>query len=235
MHLVPYLRVSPGEDQSIDSSGQLHALQKWAAAAGHTLAPPCQDENVSGALPPSQRPGLAAALEACRRGRRRRKGQPDGIVAWDRSRLCRDVNVCGYLAVLAQEGRFVLLTCDGYDSRDPSTEALFSNGLHGILNHAQRLAVGAATRKALAMRRETGKAWNHPPYGWRKAADGALEHEPREQALLTRMRALRAGGVTFETVAAELNEAGERNRAGGRWARGSVHRALTKPEPKDGK
>src|SRR5688572_20487347 len=91
MLLVPYLRVSDEDRQSVDSSGQLRAIREWAAEHGHELIEPCQDE-LPGSLGPDRRPGLAQALALCARGpgRRRAKGQPDGIVAWDRKRLCRD-------------------------------------------------------------------------------------------------------------------------------------------------
>lgn len=220
--LVPYLRVSDEDRQSVDSSGQLHAIRQWAAEHGHTLTEPCQDE-LPGSLGPDRRPGLASALAQCTRapGRRKSRGQPDGIVAWDRKRLCRDAALCGYLAWTAKTGGFRLLTVDGYDSADGSESALFANGMHGILGDLERRGIGRATAKALRDRKAQGRVYSRVvPFGQR-VVDGCLEPEPGELATLARMRELAALDPSPTAIAHALNREGRLNR-GRPWVRQTV-------------
>jgi DNA invertase Pin-like site-specific DNA recombinase len=230
---VPYLRVSTSETQSVDSSGQLYAIAQWAAAAGHELTDPQADEGISGAHGPDRRPGLAAALAlVARSGRRRRAGAPDGIVAYDRTRLCRDAALCGWLTYTARSGGWRLVTVDGFDSADGSDAALFEGAMQGVFGDLQRRAIGRATAKALQARKSAGHVYGHTPFGQRRgpptaeAPKGVLVPEPEEQATLAYMREL-AGqpGATATIVARQLNAARRLNR-GRPWVRQTVQHLL---------
>lgn len=231
--LVPYLRVSTSETQSVDSSGQLFAIRQWAQDNGHELTEPQADEGISGAHGPDRRPGLAAALAlVARSGRRRPKGQPDGIVAYDRTRLCRDAALCGWLTYTARSGGWRLVTVDGFDSADGSDAALFEGAMQGVFGDLQRRAIGRATAKALQSRKSRGEVYGPVPFGFRAEGrpavaikgepKGILVPEPEEQATLAYMREL-AGlpGATPTIVAHQLNAARRLNR-GKPWVRQTV-------------
>lgn len=47
-----------------------------------------------------------------------------------------------------------------------------------------------------------------PPYGWRLAPNGDVVRDATEQAVIARVRALRASGMTVAQIKAELREAG---------------------------
>jgi DNA invertase Pin-like site-specific DNA recombinase len=226
--LVPYLRVST-DDQSTDSSGQLHAIRQWAAAHGHELTEPEADEGLSGALGPERRPGLARALALVARPAGRRKarphGQPEGIVAYDRTRLCRDSALCGWLTYTARSGGWRLVTADGFDSADGSDAALFEGAMQGVFGDLQRRAIGRATAKALQARKSAGRVYGKVPFGQRREGD-RLVPEPDEQATLAHMQEL-AGqpGATATTVAHALNAAQRLNR-GRPWVRQTVQHLL---------
>ena len=49
-------------------------------------------------------------------------------------------------------------------------------------------------------------------------------------ALAAQMQALRAGGASYNAIAAVLNQSGVRGRQGGRWFPASVRRALQQAE-----
>lgn len=221
--LVPYLRVSTDE-QSVDSSGQLNAIATWAAQHGFTLAEPCVDEGISGALGPDKRPGLAQALAAVS-GRRR--GKPAGIIAYDRTRLCRDASLCGWLAWTAKEQGFRLVTTDGYDSSDSSDTALIMGAVQGAFGELQRRAIAAATKKALAARKARGEVAGKVPFGYRREGK-RLEPEPAEMATLARLYVLAdEHGPRYAEIAARMNREGLRRRQGD-WTRTAVWELLRK-------
>lgn len=65
------------------------------------------------------------------------------------------------------------------------------------------------------------------PFGYRLAADGVhLEANAGEQQILTRMRSLRAAGVTLRGIAAELNREGCTTRRATPWRFEYVARVL---------
>jgi len=69
------------------------------------------------------------------------------------------------------------------------------------------------TRAALAVKRARGEATSHAPWGFRSEG-GRLVADEGEQAVVARVRALRAQGMTVRAIAAELAAAGVRSRKG---------------------
>jgi DNA invertase Pin-like site-specific DNA recombinase len=93
--LVAYLRVSTVA-QAEDGLGldvQQQAIERWAAAGGHTLVATFRDEGISGTKDAADRPGLASALAAVEDG-------AEGLVVYKLDRLARALTV--QEAVLAQ-------------------------------------------------------------------------------------------------------------------------------------
>jgi DNA invertase Pin-like site-specific DNA recombinase len=220
MRLVGYLRVSTG-DQSVDSAGQRHAIERWAERSGHELSEWFADEGISGARGLDHRPGLAQAYELCRTHRRRRKDRVAGIVAFDRSRFSRDRNLAGMLRWTAQSHGFALLTVDGLNTADESMAAVASDVVSDLVGEQTRQAVRTATRAALAARRENGLVAGHVPYGFGRVG-ARLVPDPTEQATVARILELRAAGASLRAVAAALNAAGVRTRRGGPWSAEAV-------------
>jgi len=54
----------------------------------------------------------------------------------------------------------------------------------------------------------------------------AFGYYPGEQAILGRMRELRAAGMAYQEIATELNGDGIKPRSGGLWHAGVIHRIL---------
>jgi len=78
-----------------------------------------------------------------------------------------------------------------------------------------RAAVSAAMKAVFAEKRRLGKfCGGHVPYGYRRTDDDYLVPDPAEQAVLTRIRELRATGVTYQTIADVLNVDGFKTRNG---------------------
>ena len=76
-------------------------------------------------------------------------------------------------------------------------------------------------------KRCNGERVGNIPYGFQLAEDGKhLAEEPREQALLTHIRALSAQRLSLRVIAAQLKNAGHSTRRGTPWRLESIARVL---------
>jgi site-specific DNA recombinase len=82
MEVVGYVRVSQ-EDEKPEN--QEYAIVQWAAKSGHRLVEVYRDVGVSGATPPSERPGWRQILEALTSGR------AQGVVVYALDRIARSL------------------------------------------------------------------------------------------------------------------------------------------------
>lgn len=99
-----------------------------------------------------------------------------------------------------------------------------------VFNELERAWIAERTREALAEKRRTGRAWKHPPFGWRPV-DGFLVADPGEQATLSHIRELRRpqGGQkvrSYARIADILNQEGRRPKQAERWYAMSVRSVL---------
>ena len=80
----------------------------------------------------------------------------------------------------------------------------------------EREATGERTAAAMAHKAASGEyTGGQAPYGFALAADGVtLAQDAGEQAVLARVRDLRAAGLSLRAVVAELDRLGVRSRAG---------------------
>ena len=98
-------------------------------------------------------------------------------------------------------------------------------GLLDLFAAYERAVIRARTRAALAVKRSRGeRVSGRAPLGYRFEG-GRLAPDPAEGAVLTRVQALRARGLSLARVAAILNAEGVDCR-GGRWHVTTLARAL---------
>src|SRR3954452_13908979 len=64
-----------------------------------------------------------------------------------------------------------------------------------------------------------------PRYGWR-AECGELVEDPAEQAVIARMMALKATGMSMNAIAAVLDAEGAPSKRGGKWRADAVARVV---------
>jgi DNA invertase Pin-like site-specific DNA recombinase len=74
---------------------------------------------------------------------------------------------------------------------------------------------------------EGGYAYGSPPYGYRVHA-GVLVPDELEQAALTRMKDLRAGGASFRAIAATLEVEAHAPKRGQRWYPMTIRQILAR-------
>jgi len=88
-------------------------------------------------------------------------------------------------------------------------------------------AHSSRTRDAMKHKRRRGEfIGGKPPYGMRVGADGKLEPVEHEQAVLRMAAEFRATGLSLRGIAAQLDDAGIRSRAGKRFDANQIKRIL---------
>lgn len=213
---VAYTRVSTAE-QANGCDAQAAELQRWADANGVRLAAVYVDRGVSGATPAAERPGLAQALaDATARG--------CPLVVAKRDRLARDplVSMTVERAMSKAGSRVVALDCAS-DGDAPSD--VFMRRILDAAAELERGMIRARVAAGMAAAKRKGRHMGRAPFGWRiDPQTGGLTPDDGEQAVIQRIGAARAAGLSWRAVAAVLNAAGLQTRAGGDWQNRSAQR-----------
>ena len=212
---VAYLRAST-DDQHLSPDAQRAAIVAWAAREGVTVVSWHVDRGVSGAADLADRPALADALGALR-------AHAAGLlVVAKRDRLARDVYLAAAIdrAVASSGSRVV--SADGTANGDTPADAFMRSILDAAAQY-ERAMIAARTRAALRVKIARGESTGEAPYGWRADADGKLVPDVAEQAVVARVCALRASGLSIRAIVAALTAEGVRTRSGGAPNTRSVH------------
>jgi DNA invertase Pin-like site-specific DNA recombinase len=127
---------------------------------------------------------------------------------------------------LAERHGARVVSADGAGNGDDPAAILMRRMVDAFAEY-ERALIRARTRSALAVKAARGERVGAIPYGFRALEGGHLEGEPAEQAILTRVRALRASGATFQSIVDTLNAAGVPAR-GKRWHLATVHALATR-------
>jgi DNA invertase Pin-like site-specific DNA recombinase len=171
--------------------------------------------------------GLADALEALKEGR------ADGLVVYRLDRLARDLVLQEQLlADIRRMGAEVFSTSRAEasyltdDPDDPSRKLI--RQVLGAVNEYERAMIKLRLRSGRRKKHDSGGyAYGSQPYGWRAVGRELVEH-PEEQAALTRMRVLPAGGASYRDVAAALTTEGYQPKRGRVWYPMTVRQILTR-------
>lgn len=204
MPVVGYARLSrAGDGHGLQA--QARAIEEHCRRQHWGLVAIERDEAASGRSM-QRRPGLAAAVEACREGR------ASAIVASRVDRLARSSLDFARLIEQAQRHHFDLVCVEqGFTLSTPEGKLLASI-LAGFAEFEADL-ISARTRAALGEARRRGTRLGRPP------------SIPPE--LAARIRARRAEGATLQRICDELNAAGVATARGGAcWRPGSLEAVL---------
>lgn len=204
--VIGYLRVAPREDRSArpEMDDQRRTIEAECRRRGWDILRFEEDIRSGRTM---RRPGLHAALDACR------AGQAQGIVVARLDRLTYSVEDLAYLMRRAVEGHFTIVAPDV--GLDLGTDA----GAHfaQVLSQASRWNprnVGRRTRLALEQHRD-------------HSGRGRPSSTPPDVA--ERIRALRAGGSTLQAICDQLNAEGVPTPRGGTHWRPTSLRAILRP------
>jgi len=208
--VVGLVRVSTDEqaESGLGLESQRAALETWCAARGARLVAVHEERGTSGTAPLDRRLGLLAAVESL---------QATGagiLLAAKRCRIGRDVVAVAMVERMVERAGARVQTADGIGSGDGPEADL----LRRIVDAAASYEVAilrARTKSALQAKRARGQRVGSVRFGYSLSADGVslVPHEGEQAAIVT-MRALRAEGLTFRAIAAELARRGVLARSG---------------------
>ncbi|MCC6808243.1 MAG: recombinase family protein [Deltaproteobacteria bacterium] len=220
---VAYLRVST-EEQRLGPEAQREAIERWAAAAGITIAAWHVDQGISGAAELDNRPALQAALDALT------ANGAGLLVVAKRDRLARDVVKAALIERLAEKAGARVVSAAGEggdDMNDPA--ALMMRRIVDVFAEYERALIRARTRAALAAKRSRGERTGTVRFGYHLASNGrTLEVNAKEQATIARVLELREANVSVRGIVARLAAEGITGRAGKPLGKSTVQRLVCK-------
>jgi DNA invertase Pin-like site-specific DNA recombinase len=227
--LVAYLRVSTDRqaEEGLGLEIQEQAIRAWSHEHRHRVVLWARDEGVSGSNGLDTREGLADALEVLK------SHQAGGLIVYRLDRLARDLVLQEQLlADIRRMGADVFSTSSAEasyltdDPEDPSRKLI--RQVLGAVNEYERAMIALRLRSGRRRKHDNGGyAYGSPPYGWR-AVGRELVEDPVEQAVLSRMRALRAAGASYRGIAAVLTSDGYQPKRGKVWYPMTVRQILTR-------
>jgi DNA invertase Pin-like site-specific DNA recombinase len=204
---VAYLRVSTDE-QRLGPEAQREAIGRWAQHAGATVVVWHHEHGVSGGASLDERATLLAAVQDL-------TAHDAGLfVVAKRDRLARDVIAAAMIEQLVSSrgARVVSAAGEGTDSDEPT--ALLLRRMVDAFAEYERALIRARTRAALGAKKSRGELVGKAPFGSRARPDGVLEPDPTEQQVVSRVRALRAQGLSLRRIVAQLAHEGVVGRSG---------------------
>jgi DNA invertase Pin-like site-specific DNA recombinase len=217
---VGYLRVSKSE-QKLGPHDQIKSLHRWVDCEGSTLVAVFFDFGESGDSQLNERPGLVGALAAL-------ESLGAGVLlAANRSRVARDIEIIRSVERLAVKNGAVLRTADGISDGDSEDESgHIRKGFDDLLNEAELRRIRARTKAALAVKKAKGEMCGKPPFGMKLAADGVhMVPDEAEQAIIERVVRLHSA-FSERDIVDQLADEGVVGRTGKPLQRGQVHRIL---------
>jgi DNA invertase Pin-like site-specific DNA recombinase len=193
--LHAYIRASD-KKQELSPDAQRATILAWAAREGVLVTSWHVDLATCSATPIEERPGLLACLGALRRG--------DTLVVAKRDRLARDVIIAASLNRQVERMGCNIVSASGEGNGSSPADEFMRTVLDGAAQY-ERALIRARTKSALAVLKARGfKTGGKPPYGWRADEEGRLHPVDAEQAVINRAKALREGGMGWNSIARRL-------------------------------
>jgi DNA invertase Pin-like site-specific DNA recombinase len=146
------------------------------------------------------------------------------LVVAKRDRLARDTMAAAMIERLVEKAGARIMTANGVGNGD-SPEALLMRRMIDAFAEYERMVIKARTKAALAVKKARGERVGEVPYGHR-AEGSRLVPDEAEAELVTIVVSLRAAGMSYRKIAAELEARGLRNRKGKPLAANQVVRIV---------
>lgn len=154
------------------------------------------------------RPGIQRVLELVK------AGKVEHLVIHKLDRLARNVKEAVEIADLLQKKGAALHSINERLDTGSASGRLFYNIL-SAMSQWEREVIAERTKTALSVKRDKGQRISrHAPYGFHFNGDGALCEDTQEQAVIAKIRDLKAQGHTIRGIVEHLEANGYRNRAG---------------------
>jgi len=202
LRAVVYARVSVSNgSDSLDA--QRDYCREYADSIGAVVVEEYEDDGISGTRGGDEREGLSATLSAIVEGR------ADVLIVHRLDRLARELHLQEAILARAWDaGGEVHETISGVVLQDDPSDPMrtFARQVCGAARQLERGLIVArmqgGRRRARAAGRHIG---GHRPYGYTIDADsGNLNPLPPEQAVIARIRELRAAGLGLRAIGREV-------------------------------
>jgi DNA invertase Pin-like site-specific DNA recombinase len=226
MKAIGYCRVSTADQarEGVSLAAQAERIRAYATLRGLELVEIITDEGVSGTVPLNKRPGASALLAAVK------AGKASEVIALKLDRLFRNTHdALGNLAEWDKREVGVHLIDMGGAAVD-TRSAMGRMMLTMMAGFAQfeRDLISERTAGAMQHMKRHRQAYSHTPLGYSREGD-ALVPDAAEGALLARIHAMRASGLSLHKVAAALNAEGIAGKNGGRFHACTIQAILKNP------
>ncbi|MBI1356597.1 MAG: DNA invertase [Acidobacteria bacterium] len=207
-----YLRVSgKGQISGDGFTRQLTAIREYAKANGIRIAKVYREEGVSGTKDLDDRPALAAMIEDLHSNGTRL------VLIEKLDRLARDLMVQETIIGDLRKSNFELVSVTEPDLlKDDPTRTLMRQVFGAIAEYEKAMIVMKLRGARNRAKARTGRCEGRKPYG----------HYPGEQKVIERMESLRASGMAYDKLAAQLTAEGFRTRKGTAWHGFGVQRIM---------
>jgi DNA invertase Pin-like site-specific DNA recombinase len=200
-------------------------IRAYCGMKGLDLIEIVTDAGVSGGKPLAKRDGGLQLLEAIR------ARKADAVVMLKLDRMFRNAGDCLATVERWEQKNVALHVVDLGGNAIDTTSAAGRFMLVVLAGAAEmeRNLTRERTRSAMAVKRANGQRIGTVPYGFDLANDGTtLVPNESEQAVVADMKAMRAGGMKLQKIAADLTERGVPTKTGKsqRWTHQAVARIL---------
>jgi len=208
-----YLRVSgKGQVEGDGFTRQLEAIKRWAGEHQIKMARTFREEGVSGTKDLENRPAFLEMMTALH------SNGVKLVMVEKLDRLARDLMIQETIIGDLRKNGFDLVSVTEPDLlQDDPTRKLMRQIMGAIAEYEKTMIVLKLRGARMRQKAKTGRCEGAKPFGWFEG----------EQAIIERMEALRASGMGFDRIAAELNAEGIKPRRGERWHGLQVNRVLT--------
>ena len=180
---VGYARYSTQkQDGGVTIESQDREMKRLALVKGWEYLRTYVDEAVSGAVDPSERPGLTELLDDAA------SSSFSIVICLDASRLARDQQIFWNVIGRFRELEVTLVTCVMPDitSDNPEFE-IVAGSVQGMASYERKL-VSIKTRLAHEILKQKGKAHGRPMFGFKINGEGYFEPDPLGSQVLEMLR-----------------------------------------------
>ena len=223
MTVIGYIRHSKDEQgERMSPALQRRAIEKWAADHDLVVKNWYRD-SARGSMPVAKRPGLRDALAGLSPG--------SVLIVYRLDRLARDLELQLRLfrVVAAADARIISTMDEGTNGNgdDDDPDAVFLRQLQGALAQRERGVLARRIRDGIHAKRSQGRKWTcQAPYGHRWTPDDRIAEHKAEQRTIALVLELRAEGVSYLGVVAELKRRRRFNRVGRPFQLAQIQRMI---------
>lgn len=219
MNAFAYLRVSGrGQEDGDGFTRQRAAIERYASHKGITITQSFKDIQ-TGKDEWEKRPGWSGMVAAL--------GTVRVILVEKLDRVARAILIQELIIRDLSKREVSLITAAGDDATDEAPERVMFRQMLGMFAQYERATLTLKLRGARQRKKEeTGRCEGRKPYG-------AGKDKAYEQHNLTRMRALRSTGLTYDQIATALNTDLLLTRYAQQWRPGTIRKILTRENSSD--